>query len=42
MNDETMICKSCGKPLSNGDYGYYCSNPDCPEYDVDILSMGEK
>jgi hypothetical protein len=35
--EEEKVCKTCGKPLSSSDYGWYCSNQECPEYDKDIL-----
>ena len=32
-----MKCPDCKQTLSTGDYGAYCGNPDCPEFDVDLL-----
>ena len=35
-------CRECGKELVTGDFGFYCCNKNCPDYDVDIFVLGEE
>jgi hypothetical protein len=32
-----MKCQKCGKELCSSDYGLYCDNENCPNYDIVIL-----
>lgn len=33
-----MKCKKCGKEMVTDDYGYYCCNVNCENYDVTIFA----
>jgi len=35
---DMIPCEACGYPMVSTDYGYYCCNENCSEYDVDIMA----
>jgi len=34
-----MKCRECNKELSTYDYGYYCSNVKCKNYDINFEAV---
>jgi hypothetical protein len=36
--NEKKICKDCGQRLVTSDFGYYCDNPQCKNYDIEYLA----
>lgn len=33
-----MNCQLCGKKMQTFDFGYYCDNVECKNYDIEIYS----